>query len=114
MGVLESFKPVGFENIRDEFKDPDGDFSVFRMFAFLPQYAKNGLSTTPHELTDLLSDEYRGKIVSTYPHDDVVLYVYDEMIKQYGMKFVEDFARTEPFFVRGTAGPPLLVGMNAF
>lgn len=51
---------MGFENIRDEFKDPDGDFSALRMFAFLPQYAKNGLSTTSHELTDLLSDEYRG------------------------------------------------------
>jgi ABC-type Fe3+ transport system substrate-binding protein len=113
IGVLESFKPQGFSHIRDEFKDSEGDFSAFRMFAFLPQYAKEGVSTIPTKLTDLLTEEYKGKIVSTYPHDDdAVLYVYDEMIKQKGIQFIEDFAKVDPFFVRGTAGPPLLVGMN--
>lgn len=115
MGVLESFKPVGFSQVRDEFKDPEGDFSVFRMFAFLPQYAKSGVANVPKNLTDLMTKEYQGKLVSTYPHDDdAVLFVYDQLIKQHGLSFLSDLAKLNPFFVRGTAGPPLLVGLNGY
>lgn len=113
MGVLESFKPAGFATIRDEFKDPDGDFSAFRMFAFLPQYARKGVQVTPLNVKDLVNESYRDKLVLTYPHDDdAVLFVYDKLIKQYGKEFLKDLAALNPFFVRGTAGPPLLVGLN--
>ncbi|MGG5340952.1 ABC transporter substrate-binding protein [Enterococcus sp. AZ192] len=113
LGVLESFKPLGFSQIRDEFKDPEGDFSVFRMFAFLPQYAKEGISTVPSTLMDMLTPDYQNKLVLTYPHDDdAVLYVYDQMIKKHGEQFLADLAKLNPLFIRGTAGPPLLVGKN--
>lgn len=113
MGVLEPFKPKGFVNIREEFKDSDGDFSAFRMFAFLPQYAKKGIKTPPVNVKDLVSKEFQGKLVLTYPHDDdAVLYVYDELIKQYGKEFLSKLASLNPLFIRGTAGPPLLIGMN--
>ncbi|MGL4697901.1 ABC transporter substrate-binding protein [Enterococcus larvae] len=111
LDVLEPFKPVGFQNIRDEFKDSEGAFSVFRMFAFLPQYAKSGLSSTPESLMDMLTHEYQDKLVLTYPHDDdAVLFVYSQMIKKHGEQFLADLAKLNPLFIRGTAGPPLLVG----
>ncbi len=115
MGVLEAFKPEGFSQIRDEFKDSNGEFSAFRMFAFLPQYSKEGLTSIPKNLTDMLSMEYKNKLVLTYPHDDdAVLYVYDEMIKAKGEEFIAELAKLNPFFIRGTAGPPLLVGHQDF
>lgn len=114
-GVLEAFKPAGFDNIRDEFKDPDGYFSVFRMYAFLPQYAKEGVKEKPESVTDLLKPEFQGKIVNTYPHDDdAVLFVFDRLLKLHGDDFLDEFAKIKPYLIRGTAGPPVLVGMNGF
>ncbi|EUJ31389.1 hypothetical protein MFLO_09202 [Listeria floridensis FSL S10-1187] len=115
LGVLEAFKPVGFEQIRDEFKDKDGEFSAFRMFAFLPQYAKSGLDEVPESLMDMLKSNYQDKLILTYPHDDdAVLYVYDEMLKRHGESFLEELAKLNPVFIRGTAGPPLLVGKHGY
>lgn len=114
-GVLEAFKPEGFANIRDEFKDPDGYFSVFRMYAFLPQYAKEGVTEKPESVVDLLKPEFQGKIVNTYPHDDdAVLFVFERLMKLHGEKFLDEFASIKPYLIRGTAGPPVLVGMNGF
>lgn len=113
MGVLAPFKSQSFSNIREELKDSDGYFSSFRMFAFLPQYAKEGVSQIPTTLSDLLTDNYRGHLISTFPHDDdAVLFVFDQLIKKNGEDFIRKFADAEPQFVRGTAGPPLLVGKN--
>lgn len=114
-GVLEPFKPEGFDQIRDEFKDPHGYFSVFRMYAFLPQYAKEGVENKPESVTDLLKPEFAGKIVNTYPHDDdAVLFVFDRLMKLHGEEFLDEFAKIKPYLIRGTAGPPVLVGMNGF
>jgi len=83
------------------------------MFAFLPQYAKQGVSKIPTNVKDLVTEDYQGKLVLTYPHDDdAVLYVYDQLIEQYGERILSDLASLNPLFVRGTAGPPLLVGLN--
>lgn len=113
MGVLQPFKPQGFANIRQDFKDPDGYFSVIKMFAFLPQYAKHGLAKPPTTIRDMLTGTYQNALVSTYPHDDdAVLYVFNRLIEQHGMQFLRAFARLNPRFVRGTAAPALLVGMN--
>ncbi|MGK9301279.1 UNVERIFIED_CONTAM: ABC transporter substrate-binding protein, partial [Melissococcus plutonius] len=115
MEVLEPFRPVGFSQVRNEFKDDEGYFSAFKMFAFLPQYAKLGIDQPPKNLEDLLTEQYQGKLISTYPHDDdAVLYVYDQMIKQRGERFISDLARLKPYLLRGTAVPPLLVGRNGF
>lgn len=115
MGVLEPFKSVGFTAIRDEFKDPAGDFTVARMFAFLPQYAKTGVAKKPKSLRDLLKPAYKDKLVSTYPHDDdAVLFVFDQMMQQHGIQFLKDFAKQKPLLMRGTALPPLLVGRYEF
>lgn len=114
-GVLEPFKPEGFDSIRDEFKDSDGAFSVFRMYAFLPQYAKEGSPKMPRSVVDLLDPAFRGHIVNTFPHDDdAVLYVFDNLMRIHGEGILDEFAAVEPFFVRGTAAPPVLVGMNDF
>lgn len=114
-GVLEPYKPEGFDQIRDEFKDPDGAFSVFRMYAFLPQYAKVGTPKRPKSVVDLLDPAFRGHIVNTFPHDDdAVLFVFDRLMALHGEGFLDDFRAVDPFFVRGTAAPPVLVGMNDF
>lgn len=115
IGVLEAYKPEGFENIYDGFKDPEGYFSAYTMIAFLPQYAKEGLKNIPTDIIDMISDEYKDKMVLAYPHDDdAVLYVYDHLLKKYGVEFIQDLAKLNPVFARGTAGPPLLVGEQGY
>lgn len=114
-GVLESFKPAGFDGIRDEFKDPEGYFSVFRMYAFLPQYAKEGVKEKPRTVLDLLGPEFKGRIINTYPHDDdAVMFVFDRLMKLHGKNILDRFADAKPDLIRGTAGPPVLVGMNGY
>lgn len=115
MGVLESFKSASFDQIRDEFKDPKGAFSAFRMFAFLPQYAKEGIGLIPTNSIGLLTDQFRDKLILTYPHDDdAVLYVYDQMVKQYGIELLERLSNLNPSFIRGTGVPPVLVGRKEY
>ena len=115
MGVLEAFKPEGFEHIREGYSDPEGYFMGAFIFAFLPQYAKEGLDFVPTNYGDFLKPVFKDKLVLTPPHDDdAVLYVFDHIMKKYGEHYLDDLKKQNPTFVRGTAAPAALVGQKGF
>jgi ABC-type Fe3+ transport system substrate-binding protein len=115
MDVLESFQPEGFNHIRKGYSDPEGYFIGAFIFAFLPQYAKGKPGLTPKSYKDFLNPVFKDKLVLTPPHDDdAVLYVFDHIIKKYGVEFLHDLKALNPIFVRGTAAPAALVGQKGF
>ncbi|NIG55801.1 ABC transporter substrate-binding protein [Chitinophaga sp. Cy-1792] len=115
MEVLEAFKPAGFQHIREGYSDPDGYFMGAFIFAFLPQYAKEGVGFVPKTYQDFLTPIFKDKLVLTPPHDDdAVLYVFDHIIQKYGVKFLQELKKQNPVFVRGTAAPAALVGQKGF
>jgi ABC-type Fe3+ transport system substrate-binding protein len=115
MDVLEPFKPAGFKHIREGYSDPDGHFIGAFIFAFLPQYAKEGVGFTPKNYKDFLNPVFKDKLVMTPPHDDdAVLYVFDHIIQKYGVDYLHELKTLNPVFVRGTAAPAALVGQKGF
>lgn len=115
MNVLEPFKPEGFSHIRAGYADPDGHFIGAFIFAFLPQYAKEGVGFIPQNYQDFLKPIFKDKLVLTPPHDDdAVLYVFDHIIKKYGIEFLHELKKQNPTFVRGTAAPAALVGQKGY
>lgn len=115
MDVLEPFKPEGFKHIREGYSDPDGHFIGGFIFAFLPQYAKEGVGFVPTNYKDFLKPVFKDKLVMAPPHDDdAVLYVFDYIIKKYGVEFLHEMKKQNITFVRGTAAPAALVGQNGF
>lgn len=114
MGVLESFKPQSFSNLKSGYGDEDGYFLPVMMFTFVPQY-KKGISKVPTEYNDFLDDEFKNHLVLTPPHDDdAVLFVYDKILQKHGLEFLKKLAKQNPTFVRGTAAPAVLVGKKEF
>ncbi|NYE96265.1 ABC-type Fe3+ transport system substrate-binding protein [Psychromicrobium silvestre] len=114
-GELTNFKPAGFDHQLPGYADPDGAFLTANIFSFLPEYAKQGLSSKPTSYQDFLKPEFKGKLVLTPPHDDdAVLYVYDKIIKKYGVDFLTKLAAQKPSFVRGTAAPAAMVGTGNY
>ncbi|HBX44346.1 ABC transporter substrate-binding protein [Limibacterium fermenti] len=115
LGVLEPFKSQGFPHIRKGYSDPEGHFIGGFIFAFLPQYAKEGVKVAPKNYKDFLAPAFKNKLVLTPPHDDdAVLYVFDHIIKKYGVEFLHELKAQNPAFVRGTAAPAALVGQKGF
>ncbi|MDR1697486.1 MAG: ABC transporter substrate-binding protein [Erysipelotrichaceae bacterium] len=115
MGVLEAFKPQGYQALVPGYSDPDGAFLAGFIFAFVPQYAKVGLKKAPRNYEDYLTPEFQNRLILTPPHDDdAVLFVYDHIMKKYGENFLYRLAAQKPHFIRGTAAPALLVGKKGF
>ncbi len=115
MDVLEPFKPQGFSHIREGYSHPEGHFIGGFIFAFLPQYAKEGVGFVPKNYKDFLNPVFKDKLVLTPPHDDdAVLYVFDSIIRKYGVEFLHELKAQNPTFVRGTAAPAALVGQRGF
>jgi len=115
LGVLEAFKPAGFPHIRAGYSDPEGLYIGAFIFAFLPQYAKQGLDFVPKTYADFLNPVFKDKLVLTPAHDDdAVLYVFDHIIQKYGLSYLHQLKAQNPTFVRGTAAPAALVGQQGY
>jgi hypothetical protein len=104
-GVLLSFKPDGWETVPDRFKDPDGTFMGH--YISLVAYAQRpDLVNVPvRSAKDFLNPAFKGKLISTYPHDDdITLYHYARLVERYGWSFMEEYMKLEPKFVMGHLG----------
>ncbi len=107
-GVLQAYKPAGWDAIYKEFRDDDGYFTGIFVDAF-----SNVVNSTlipksewPTEAKDYLRPNLKGKIVVTYPtDDDAVLFWFKQVVDKYGWEYVEAFAKQEPMYVRGTQAP---------
>lgn len=106
-GALLMYKPIGWEHIYAELKDPEGAFTGVFMDAFTTNVNTELLpdnSTWPVEANDYLEPEFKNKLVVTYPNDDdAVLFWFKQVVDKYGFSYLEKFKAQNPKFVRGTA-----------
>jgi ABC-type Fe3+ transport system substrate-binding protein len=106
-GRLLHYKPAGFSKVYDAFKDPQGAWVAIGAIAFSFMYSTatvgTGVRLTPRDLVD---PKWKGKIASSYPHDDdAVLYLYTLYAQKYGWDWVAKFAAQDVRFARGSNSP---------
>jgi ABC-type Fe3+ transport system substrate-binding protein len=103
-GQLASFAPEGFAAIPAPLKDARGA-TFLPLALYVSSFAYNpaqvAAAAAPHRIPDFLKPAFKGKIVSTYPHDDdITLYLYTTIVARYGWSFMPKFMAQQPKFVR--------------
>src|SRR5262252_3494860 len=106
-GVLAPFKPAAWDAIDDSFKDPDGHY--VGVFVTSVSYAYNSARVTPADAPasakDFLRPEFRGKMISCYPHDDdITLYLFYTIVQRYGWEWMTQYLANGAQFVQGHLG----------
>ncbi|WP_327699162.1 ABC transporter substrate-binding protein [Streptomyces sp. NBC_00459] len=111
-GRLMPYKPAGFSRIHEAFKDPGGAWVAIQVFAFSFMYNVADVgANAPKTPQDLIDPRWKGKIASSYPHDDdAVLYLYRLYTQAYGWDWVAALAEQDVQFARGSHTPGLAVG----
>ena len=111
-GLLLPYKPAGFSALYDAFKDPGGTWLATAVIAFSFMYDSTSVATAaPTTPVDLIDPLWRGRIASSYPHDDdAVLFLYRQYVQQYGWEWVAKLATQDVHFARGTNTPGAAVG----
>ncbi|MCW8380825.1 ABC transporter substrate-binding protein [Streptomyces justiciae] len=106
-GRLLHYKPAGFSKVYDAFKDPQGAWVATGAIAFSFLYGTAAVgSDAPRSPLDLVDPKWKGKIASSYPHDDdAVLYLYSLYARQYGWDWVAKLAAQDVRFARGSNSP---------
>lgn len=106
-GRLLGYKPAGFSKVHDTFKDPQGAWVAIAAigFSFLYDVAAAG-PDAPKTPLDLLDPKWKGRIASSYPHDDdAVLYLYSLYVQRYGWRWAAALAQQDVRFARGSNSP---------
>ncbi|MES5823970.1 ABC transporter substrate-binding protein [Streptomyces sp. RG80] len=106
-GRLLRYKPAGFSKVYDKFKDPQGAWVAVGAigFSFMYDTAAVG-SDAPRTPLDLVDPKWKGRIASSYPHDDdAVLYLYSLYAQKYGWEWVAKLAAQNVRFARGSNSP---------
>lgn len=102
-GALQSFAPPDFGLIPTRLKDPEAQF--LPVFLVMIGYAYNPAqiaeADVPRSIPDFLKAAFKGKIVSTYPHDDdLTLYSNALIVEKYGWGMIESLLKQDMKFVR--------------
>ena len=106
-GVLLPIKTDAFDILDRRFRDPDGAFTPITVLAIAPAYNTKLLSaaTAPRNARDFLKSEFKGKLITPYPHDDdATLFAFYTIIKKYGWKWMDDYMANNPKFIQGHLG----------
>jgi ABC-type Fe3+ transport system substrate-binding protein len=104
-GLLLPFKPDGFDKVDAAWKDADGAYVGVQVSGLVYGYNTQLVSAAPRTALDFLKPEFKGKIITTYPHvDDVTLYLYSIIVEKHGFEFLDKLKANEPSFVRGHLG----------
>ena len=107
-GLLLPYKPIGWEQVPAAYRDPQARFTGLFMLTFANSYNQNLVPAdkAPRDYADFLKPEFRNRIVMAYPHDDdAVLYVFDKIVQQYGIGFIDKLQANGVQWVRGTQTP---------
>ncbi|MET8082078.1 ABC transporter substrate-binding protein [Streptomyces sp. NPDC005303] len=107
LGRLLHYKPAGFSKLHHSFKDPQGAWVAVSAIAFSFLYGTAAVgSDAPRSPLDLVDPKWKGKIASSYPHDDdAVLYLYTLYARTYGWDWVAKLAGQDVRFARGSNSP---------
>jgi len=106
-GRLLPYRPAGFSKVHDGFKDPQGAWVAIAAvaFSFLYDVAAVGVDA-PKSPLELIDPKWKGKIASSYPHDDdAALYLYTLYAQRYGWEWVAALAGQDVRFARGSNSP---------
>src|SRR3979409_1453689 len=106
-GVLMSFRPEGWDQIHESFKDPDGQYVGVAVYAMSYAYNTQGIPKTdvPRSAQDFLKSEFKAKVITCYPNDDdVTLYLFYTIVQKYGWEFMDKNMAKNPQWVRGHLG----------
>jgi ABC-type Fe3+ transport system substrate-binding protein len=103
-GVLQAFKPEGFDQIMPNLRDPDGTYMA--LSANVLTYAYNTrllrLEDVPRSALDFLKPVFHGKLISVYPHDDdAALYLFHLIVQKYGWDWMDKYVANKPNFIQG-------------
>ena len=106
-GRLLRYKPAGFSQVHDAFKDPRGAWVAVAAIGFSFMYGVSAVgSDAPKTPLDLIDPKWKGQIASSYPHDDdAVLYLYSLYAQTYGWDWVAALAAQDVRFARGSNSP---------
>ncbi|WP_405959981.1 extracellular solute-binding protein [Streptomyces sp. NBC_00024] len=106
-GRLLAYKPAGFSKVYAPFKDPHGAWVAVQVSAFSFMYGPAAVgSDVPTSPLDLVDAKWKGKIASSYPHDDdAVLYLYALYVRKYGWDWLARLAAQDVQFARGSFTP---------
>lgn len=71
-GAIINYKPAGFDQVYEAFRDPDGAFygTETSAWSIIWNEDKLGNITAPQTFADFLKPEWKNKIVACYPNDD--------------------------------------------
>lgn len=106
-GRLLAYKPAGFSKVYAPFKDPHGGWVAVQVSAFSFMYGPAAVgSDVPTSPLDLIDAKWKGRIASSYPHDDdAVLYLYTLYVRKYGWDWLARLAAQDLQFARGSYTP---------
>uniref|UniRef100_K3WIY2 ABC transporter substrate-binding protein n=1 Tax=Globisporangium ultimum (strain ATCC 200006 / CBS 805.95 / DAOM BR144) TaxID=431595 RepID=K3WIY2_GLOUD len=105
---LLKYKPAGFSQIYDGFKDQSGAWYSYTVFTFSFVYDTKLLAgeAAPQTPVDILDPKWKGKISSTYPHDDdAVLFLFKLYVDKFGWSWAAKYSTQDVDFHRGTDYP---------
>jgi ABC-type Fe3+ transport system substrate-binding protein len=104
-GDLLQYRPIGYNEIFSNAKDPAGYWTGVFYGAFADMVNTKDLPADADSFTaaDLLSPKFKNKLIFTYPDDDdAVLYDFKLTVDKYGWKWLRELMAQHPKFVRGT------------
>ncbi|MFJ9150326.1 ABC transporter substrate-binding protein [Streptomyces sp. NPDC102270] len=106
-GRLLAYKPAGYSKVYAPFKDPHGAWVAVQVSAFSYMYGPAAVgSDAPRSPLDLADAKWKGRIASSYPHDDdAVLYLYTLYVEKYGWEWLARLAAQDVQFARGSYTP---------
>ena len=114
-GILQQYKPVGWNKVDSRVKDKDGYYTGLFYFAFGNVTATKLGDSAPVEAKDFLKPEFKNKLVFSYPNDDdAVLYYFKQLTDKYGVGYLQKLLAQNPKFVRGTQDSSDLVGTGDY
>ncbi|MGH1480357.1 MAG: ABC transporter substrate-binding protein [Geminicoccales bacterium] len=112
-GLLTPYKPLGWDEVFPDYKDPHGHWTGLFGVSFSNLINTDVIdeASAPRDALDYLDPALKGKVILTYPHDDdAVLYQFWNLKQKYGWDYLEKLVATEPVWVRGTSMPYVSVG----
>lgn len=105
-GQLLHYKPLDWDAVLPEYKDPDGAFVGIGVTAFSNVTHRNLMpeAEAPRDAADYLHPRLKGKLVLVYPHDDdAVLFQFERIVAAHGWDYVNKLMAQDVQWVRGTA-----------
>jgi ABC-type Fe3+ transport system substrate-binding protein len=112
-GLLQRFKPVGFDKINNLTKDKEGAWIAVTRNPIFYGYNTEQVrrSEVPQLATDFLRARFKGKLVSAYPaDDDVTLFAFGTVVEKYGWSYMTQYMKQQPKFIQGHLGVARAVG----